>query len=152
MTAPALVQVSISQLAHAFSMARETVARRLADANVEPAGTRSGRPVFSLRDCVQALVHDDPQQLDPFRRKAALQSEQLQIRIATERGELVPIEDVRDTFAAALKPIRHTLETLPDLLERDAGLSAPQVRACERVIDKLRDALHLQLKELGDVR
>ncbi|HTE43249.1 MAG TPA: DUF1441 family protein [Steroidobacteraceae bacterium] len=136
--------VSITDLAHAFTMARETVSRRLTDANVSAAGKRSGHNTYALRDAVQALLSGDDvvARLDPFRQKAKLQSEAISLKLATDRGELIPRDDVRETFAAAFKPIRQTLETLPDVLERDAALTPTQVACCERAIDKLREELH----------
>lgn len=145
------VQVSITDLAHAFSMARETVKRRLDDRKVKSTG--GSRPKYELRDAVQAILHeDDPDRLDPFRRKASLQSEQIALRLAVERGELVPCDDVRETFAKAFKPIRLTLETLPDILERDAGLTPPQVARCERVLDEVREQLHDEVFKVTNAR
>jgi Protein of unknown function (DUF1441) len=94
-----------------------------------------------------------PDRLDPFRRKAHWQAESAELRVAVDRGELVPRQDVLETYAAALKPIRLTLETLPDVLERDAGLSAHQVARAEKAIDQVREHLHADvLKELDRVR
>jgi hypothetical protein len=38
-----------------------------------------------------------------------------------------------------------TLESLPDVLERDAGISGAAVEACQRTIDRMREDLYLRL-------
>ena len=143
------ITCSVSQLAHAFKMARETVSRKLADAKVEPIGKRSARPRYDLRDCVRALVQRDADQHDPFRRKAAAQAEALELRLGAERGEYIAADDVRETYAAAFVPIRRMLETLSDVLERDAALTPAQVARVERAVDELR---HELADELGAAR
>lgn len=145
------VQVSVTDLAHAFGRSRETVARRLADAKVKAAGKRRGGPVYALRDAVRALLDPDATR-DPFRRKADLQSEGLELRLKAERGELIPRDDVQRTYAEALKPLRLMLETLPDVLERDVGLAPAQVARAERVIDEVRAQMHDQVQEVARAR
>ena len=90
----------------------------------------------------------DAGEADPFRRKASLQGEQIELRLAVERGDLLPANDVRDVFAEGFKVVRLALETLPDVLERDAALTPVQVAACERVLDKTREELHGDLQKV----
>jgi hypothetical protein len=152
----AAVNLSISELSAELQQSRETIRKRLAELGIKPAGKRRHYPVFRLRDAIRALLSGpdaDPGKLDPFRRKAHWQAEQAELRVAVDRGELIAREDVLATYAAALKPIRLVLETLPDILERDAGLSAQQVTRAERAIDDLREHLHGDvLKGLKRVR
>lgn len=148
------VLVSITDLSHAFTMARETIKRRLADSAVPAVGQRGGHPTYSLRDSVQAIMNgdSDPARLDPFRKKALLQSEQIATKLAEDRGELLQIDDVRETFAGAFRVVQLTLETLPDLLERDAALTPQQTEVCERALDNLRQDLHAKLMEVANAR
>ncbi len=145
------VQVSVTQISHAFRLARETVSRRLADAKVKPTGKSRGGPAYELRDVVRALLDPDAAK-DPFRRKADLQSEEIELRLKVERGELIPRDDVRETWAEALKPVRLALETLPDVLERDVALTPAQVACAERVIDEVRTQLHGQVLKVANAR
>ncbi len=141
-----LVKVSVSQLSHAFRMGRETVARRLADGKVAPVDKRSGRPVYALHDCVPVLAPRDADTTDPFRRLALAQATSLELKLAAERGAYLQVEDVREQYASGFKPVRRMLDALPDALERDAGLTAPQVAPVERAVDALRREL---AEELG---
>jgi hypothetical protein len=139
------VTLSISELSSELQQTRETIRKRFADAGVKPAGKRRNYAVFRLRDALRALLTApgaDPDRLDPFRRKAHFQAESAQLKLALDRGDLIRREDVEQAYAAVMKPIRLTLETLPDVLERDAGLSAQQVTRAERAIDELREHLH----------
>jgi Protein of unknown function (DUF1441) len=150
------VVLSISQLATELTLTRETVRKRLTDAGVKTAGKRKGYHLYRLRDAVRALLTGadaDPTKLDPFRRKAHWQAEAAELRLDVDRGGLVQVPDVEQVYAATMKPIALMLDTLPDILERDAGLNAQQVSRAEQAIDELRDQLVGVLqKELKRVR
>ena len=150
------VTLSISQLATELTLTRETVRKRLTDAGVKTAGKRKGYSLYRLRDAVQALLTGpdaDPTRLDPYRRKAHWQAEAAELRLDVDKGDLVRRPDVEATYAACLKPIALMLDTLPDILERDAGLTADQVTRAERAIDETREQLvGLLHKELKRVR
>jgi len=150
------VYLSISQLSAELEQTRETVRKRLADAGVKATGERKGYPLYRLRDAVRALLTSadaDPSKLDPFRRKAHWQAQAAELRLDVDKGELVRVADVEEVYAATMKPIALALDTLPDILERDAGLSAPQVSRAERALDATREQLVGVLqKELGRVR
>lgn len=142
------VTLSISEIAAEFQQTRETVRKRLADAKVKAAGKRKNYPVFRLRDAIEALLtgaNGDPARLDPFRRKAHWQAEQAELALALEKEDVIKRGDVEETYAAAFKPIRLMLETLPDVLERDAGLSPLQVARVERSLDELREQMHARV-------
>jgi hypothetical protein len=149
------VNLSISDLAAEFGMTRDTVRKRLGAANVRPAAERRGHHVYRLRDALGALLgdgSDDPERLDPFRRKAHFQAEKEKLHLDVERGELVPRPEVEDYYARAFKPIGVFLETLPDALERDAGLTPAQIERTERLLDGLREQLHANVLEAVDAR
>ena len=150
------INLSISELSAELQFTRETVRKRLADAGIKSAGKRRNYPVFRLRDAVRALLSGpdaDPNRLDPYRRKAFFQSQSAELRVAMERAEVIPRGDVEEVYGAALKPIRQMLETLPDILERDAALSPAQVARAERAIDEARETLHAKvLKAVKHVR
>lgn len=150
------VHLSISQLAVETGQTRETVSRRLSASGVKATEKRKGYPVYRLRDALRVVLtapDQDPEKLDPHRRKAHFQAEQAGIRLAAERGELVKRTDVAETFTAAFKSVQLVLETLPDILERDAGLAPEQVTCVERALDELRERLYAEVVKAGqDVR
>ena len=68
------------------------------------------------------------------------QMEELRYRQAAK--ELIPAADFERAIADAFKVVAQTLESLPDVLERDAGIDGPAVERCQAVIDRLRDDLY----------
>jgi len=82
--------------------------------------------------------------LDPAQEKARLDSlraDEVADRLALSRRELVPVAVYEQTLADALKSVAQSLESLPDLLERDGLIDGPAAERCQRVIDGLRDQM-----------
>lgn len=140
---------SIQMLARAFNMSRATVSRDLA--NIKPSAKRGGYPVYSLADvCAFTAGKDldavtakhDPDNMKPFDRKAWFDSEAKRLQYETEVGRLLVAEDVARVDAEKNKRLALILKTLPDVLERDVGLSADQVKAAERIIDSALAAMY----------
>lgn len=149
------VLLSLTSLALEFGCARETVARRISDANVQPADTSGPHPRYRLRDVIGPLTGDgevqqDPQKLRPFERRAHYQAELEALTLATKRGELVPTFEVEQRYAELLKSIGEMLDTLPDILERDCGASPLLLARIEKRLDELRELLYTKLTEDED--
>jgi phage terminase Nu1 subunit (DNA packaging protein) len=90
----------------------------------------------------------DPGAPDLVTERAALarvQRERIEIEIARTKGQLVPAAECERTFAEMLKIVVAMLETLPDVLERDAGIGPRAVQRCIEVIDQLREGLYQRL-------
>lgn len=143
---------SVSQIARAFEMDRRTVAKRLQDSGVIPSGERRGHPVYRLKDAGFALwgmsgpasdrVVSDPDELEPQDRKAWFQSERERVKLELEIREVVPVDEVYQEMSALAKAIANSLETLSDMLERDAGLPPEAIERVEKVTDQLREQLY----------
>jgi hypothetical protein len=146
---------SISRLAGEFGLARETIAKRLTTAHVTPSGTRQGYPTYRLRDAVPAIFTPaltsgvDPRDLAPTLRDAWYRSESRRLAVETTAAQLIPAEEVRREFADFAKSLVQFLVTLPDHLERDAGLSPEQVDAMHEAIDTQREALAAVLTDVN---
>jgi hypothetical protein len=141
---------SISALADEFGQTRTTVRRRLRD--VEPAGTAYGHPVWRLADAVPALFGSlaRRQALDGFSpkdRKDWVASERDLMKLRQEAGELVPVEEVRELAAGLVRPMADALDSLADVLEREAGLSPQQVESVIAVCTRVRAELHRSISE-----
>ena len=72
------------------------------------------------------------------------------IKYRQEIGELIPSDVHRIELAAVIKVIATALDTLMDVLERDAGLNAKAVKRGQSVIDGYRESLYHQLIELKE--
>ena len=142
---------SISWLARQFCLDRETVRKRLAD--VEPSGRQNGYKVWSIRAAALHLVGSvvapgtdfDPETLPPESRDKWFASELKRLQLAREQGDLIPLEEVREEWAAVMKTIVAHLEAIPDLLEAEFQLTPGQVDDLERVIDEIRLSIHTDL-------
>lgn len=123
------------------------MAKRLSLANVKPAGTCSGHPVYKLSDAVPAILGmhnggdpDDPRTLPPEKRRAWYQSERVRVELEVSNGKLIPVAEVE--MAEFVKRAVQFLQTLPDILERDAGLTPEQVQRTQDCIDRLRGQMY----------
>jgi phage terminase Nu1 subunit (DNA packaging protein) len=86
--------------------------------------------------------------LDPGQEKARLdklRADQIADAIAVKRGELIPAEEFRQGLAGPFKLLANTVESLPDVLERDAGLTGAQAELCIKICDRLREDLYQKL-------
>lgn len=145
---------NITRIADAFGMDRGTVRRRLRDAGVLPAGQKSGVSVYALKDVGPALFGDvvsasgaDPDEMHPKDRKDWYQSENERIKLEKEMRSLVPVEEVHREMSQLAKSIASSLDSLPDLLERDAGLPPEAIDMVEGVTDSLREQMYRAIIE-----
>lgn len=153
---PTGTNLSIRQLAEECGFDRDTIAKRIRNAGLVLAGKRGGHAVYRLREVLPVLFQkgedgkDDPQKLDPFRRKAHYQAEREALELSTSRRELIPRIEVEEEQARVAKIIVQALETLPDILERDCGLAGTQLEKVETTIDKVRDEMYEAMVDRDD--
>ena len=138
---------SISQFWLNTGFARETVRKRFAEAGLKPSRTVKGYPVYMASDGLPVLFYMqdgelDPDKLKPFERRAYYQGELDKLKLQVERGELVPSFEVEAQMARLFKLITRALDTLPDILERDVGMTNRQLERMDRLLDELRTALY----------
>lgn len=149
-------QWSISQIARAFGMDRRTVTKRLEDGGVKPASSRGGFPVYELKAVGPALFGQvmvggtDPNNMPPNERRAWYQSENERLKFEREMSQLVPMHDVRREMSSMAKGMANTLDSLPDILERDCGLSAEALDRVQEVVDTQREQMYLRIIEDGE--
>ena len=140
---------NITRLADAFSLDRGTVRRRLRDAGVVPAGTRNGANVYALKDAGPALFGEfmgasdmSPDQLPPTERKAWFQSENERVKLERDMRLLVPVEEAHRDMSRLAKAVASGLDSLADMLERDAGLPPEAIELVEKTTDNLREQMY----------
>lgn len=142
---------SISRIAEAIQKDRRTVAKLIQEAGIPPAGTRRGNPVYALGDVFDALDRGsrppvaggiDVNELLPQDRKAWFQSENERIKLEKELRHLVPDHEMAREMSRFAKNIAAALESLPDVLERDAGIEGEALDVVQRVADEFREQMY----------
>ncbi|MGL4516774.1 MAG: DUF1441 family protein [Shewanella sp.] len=147
---------NITRLAAAFSMHRDTVRKKLAEASVVPCGRNGNAPLYAIHEAAAACFSNqivsgdgsDPDKLDPKSRKDWFQSENERLKYQRETKELVPSTEVRDELAIVLKRVTSFFDSLPDRMERSRQFTAEQLEALEKVSDQLRVDLYNDLKDM----
>ncbi|GAB6263240.1 DUF1441 family protein [Photobacterium galatheae] len=150
---------SISKIAESLGMSRNTVAKRLRENHVHPSRKEKGNFVYALKDAMPAIFAadsakatgiNDPDEMAPETRKAWFQSENERVKLERELGNLLDSSDVAREFSLMAKAVIQVLDTLPDVLERDCGLTPSQVSKVQGSIDDLRDQMALRAGAIED--
>jgi len=136
---------SLSSLAREFGIARETVTKRLAAASVQPVGKDKGHPVYKIKPAAMAILQfdeqevvSDPALMSPKERLDWFKSEESRLKFERETGVSVSTEQARLEMANIIQTVTKTLDTIPDILERDCRLPPDSVLQVEKAIDALR--------------
>jgi hypothetical protein len=151
---------SLNALATELGVDRRTIARKLDEAAIKPAGTKGGAPVYRLKDAVRVVSTRPAGQarsettssrlVDARTRSAEAEAEQAERDLAQSRRELVPIEEAVDVLIREFTHARQTLLALPHSLSPQlVGLAtadeAREVlqRAILDVLSRLSEPPHL---------
>tara|TARA_R110002096_G_scaffold5948_2_gene27316 strand:+ start:9962 stop:10456 length:495 start_codon:yes stop_codon:yes gene_type:complete len=149
---------SVSQFARAFSLDRRTVTRRIEEACISPAGKKNGHPTYALKDGARAIYSEqisfnpdhDPALLPPTDRKAWYQSENERVKLEVQLRSLLSSHEVHREMSQLAKAVTTTLDSLPDILERDCDLSPEAVLMVQDSVDSLRDQMYLCIMQEDD--
>jgi hypothetical protein len=68
-----------------------------------------------------------------------------ELRYKQAAGQLLDASTYERALSSAFSTVAQTLESLPDVLERDAGIDGAAVERCREVIDRMRDELYTAL-------
>lgn len=147
---------NITRVAQAFGLHRDTVRKRLREAGVVPTGSRNGANVYALKDVGPALFSESrpgaklsPDEYHPTERKDWYQSENLRVKLEKEMRSLVPAEEAHREMSALAKAVASGLDSLADMLERDAGLPPEAIEMVERITDALREQMYQAILDEG---
>jgi len=145
---PSGIVLSVRSFSEECKKDRETIANRIRAAGIKSPRKRGGHPVYRLRDLLEvAYVLDDsgkkdPDRLPPFERHAHYKAEREKLELELERGEVVPRIEVEAGHARVAQLVAQWADSLPDVIERDCGVSQIVVAKIERCIDELREQLY----------
>jgi Protein of unknown function (DUF1441) len=151
---------SISRLADCFGICRQTLSKKIKVAGIQAAGMVKGKPVYAIKDVasmvygpsVQALGNDGyPGQWDsyPEARKAWYQSENERIKFETTTGGLIRESDCAGALAFMAKIFTGSLDSLPDQLEREVGLTPEAAALVQDICDGSRERAYESLLAFG---
>lgn len=84
----------------------------------------------------------DPDTMTPKERLDHFRAESEKLKLSAALGQVIPVDQFERELARAFKSVASTLESLPDVLERDAGLSGAAVERCQALVDRLREEMH----------
>lgn len=141
---------SIRQLSIMFQMDKTVVQKRLA--GLAPAGRARGTSIYNIKQAAQRLVDPGYEieryilnmnhlDLPPLVGKEFWNGQRSRLTFETENGDLWRTADVVRTLSLVLLTYRMVAQTLPDVLEREAGLARHQKATVRRVVDgALEDA------------
>ena len=90
---------------------------------------------------------EDPEKLPPKDRLDWYRGSRERTKHLEDCGQLMKVEDFERALSAALKTVAVTLESLPDVLERDAGLDGAAVERAQYVVDRMRNDLYARLND-----
>ncbi|WP_435237472.1 DUF1441 family protein [Psychromonas sp. PT13] len=154
-----LHQYNISQIGEMLGFGRNTVRKRLKQANVIPSGREGNADLYLLSEAGPAVFESagtagssgslvDPNLLKPGDRLSWYRSETERLKFELETGQLCLAEEVRNEMANLAKPMLAELEILPDILERDCGLSPDVVVMIQEKVDDLRNSIAEKVSQL----
>lgn len=153
---------SIRQLSSMFRADPKVVMRKVQ--GLVPCGRRHGTAIYSIREAASRLVepgysieryimemnHTD---LPPLLGKEFWNAQRSRLAFEEANADLYRTADVVRLVAELLTTYRFVAQTLPDTLEREAGLSREQKAVVRRVLDGAladgRDKIIQRFKEYG---
>lgn len=143
------IKLNINQISELVGMHRQTVSQRVA--GLTPSiGSNQKLKLYALSDLLRLGLQEkmtaDVDSLSPNDRRAFWQAENERLKYETSTGELIPAFEVAQEMSILAKAVVQQLETLPDILERDAGLQPKALMRVQQIIDDIRDqmAQHIQ--------
>ena len=145
------LKLNVGQIANLTGFSRPTVASKLA--LITPIQNNKNLKLYSLEQLLRLgfdnVRSENVDELSPNDRRAFWQAENERLKYERETGELIPAFEVAQEMSFLAKAIVQSLETLPDILERDCGLQPNALIRVQQVIDDIRDqmAQHIQKTE-----
>lgn len=138
------VQLTITAVSRELDTHNQTLARRLADWNVQPVQRRGGVDYYRLRDILEALTAssaaEDPEMLPAQERRAHYQAEQLRDSLRVSRRELIEVDEARGLLGQLMAVRADFYDLLTDRLEQKAQLAPEALSLVESEIDAVRSA------------
>lgn len=147
--------LNTSELAKRAGLNRATVASKLDTMGVRPKQEKAKEKLYDADEALAALADDDRSTLRKAQTaKTAVEAQRVKIKLDKERGELVPIQDVRADLQAVIQRVyQHFVGTAPATLapqlkgQKVAQIEATLKRDAEQFFSELRAEQERYLSE-----
>lgn len=142
---------NISQLAAMFKRGRSTIREQVSKAGIKPVKTVKKTNFFDISEVAVLLfgnestggtTAEDIDRMKPADRKYFYDAENKKLDLMIRARELVPTSEVRKTFKELQSSMKEKIQSYPDVLERDEGISPSEVERMIRLCDGLQVVLH----------
>ena len=137
---------------------RKTVDKYLKE--IDPDDEKGSHPKWYIRTVVKAMLpylnrkyafdqpgDIDPDRLEPKDRKDHYDAENKRLAYESSMRTLIPVEEVRGSFSGACKVFATSLDNLPDILKKEAGLTDEQYDVLNVSLDEAREKMFFDLSE-----
>ena len=146
---------SLNKLSQLSGLARETVQKRIHEANLKHTDLVNGHPVYDVWEVAKAVLtptvifdFSDPEKLPPKERKDYYEGSLAKSKLEKEQGNLIDYNEARQIVAEIIKPALNLMDAIPDQLERDHNLPPHIINDIEKKFTALRENWANQLNEL----
>lgn len=129
--------MSISSLSDVFARDRRTIAKVIRERDIPPA-TRGAYPTYRLGDVARALIEPggkEASNMAPKDAKDFWDARLKEIEVNRREGELGSVIEFQRAFSVAVAVLCESLRSLPDKLERKAGITGKQAALAEEEIN-----------------
>lgn len=152
--------VSVQWLAKAFGITRDLVGKKLQRCRHIDTGA-AGNPLYDLREAASYIVEPKldieeylatikPDKLPDRLRESFWNARLKEQKFNREAGSLWYTEQVMAFFSEVLQELRDKLQTIPDTVERLAGLDEKQWLMVRNMIDGVQEDLYQTVKKIAD--
>lgn len=156
-------QVGIIEFSTCVGMSKNTIHKRIQEAQIKPVSTEGAHPKYAFVDLCRAAFSAsnsarnddgtvDPTKLMPGDAKTYWASRKLQIAVQEKERQLVPALKVEREYAKLVKDLVQALDTLPDTLERETTLPPESVSKLHSCIATVREKLAKSIFSHEEVR
>ena len=145
------LKLNINQIAEITGMHRQTVSQRVSP--ITPAqGSNPKLKLYLLRDLLMMGFANkmlaDVDSMTPSDQLSYWRARREELEYKKRTGELCEASEVALEKGAMAKAVVQTLETLPDILERDCGLQPRELIRVQQVLDDVRDLMALRIQQM----
>lgn len=97
---------------------------------------RQGAKFYRVADLFRAYSRENE-----FQRRARVQADEVELRVARTKGELIQRDEHVAAVKAVVGAVREMLDTIPDIVERDVGAPPEVVARIEQSCDATSNAI-----------